>query len=210
MSTRKHFDATEDDYIRDHAGTNDWGDIARHLKRSYSGIRKRARFLGCSMRKCVRWTEKEDATVRDGRGRSLSGVARELGRSVSECSARCRVLGITSWPWHKNGGRFKTNRAGYTIVGFKRANGKPTKAVLEHIVIAEEMLGRSIRRGEIVHHINTVKTDNRRENLAVVQGCGAHRRVHTSVERLIPELLDRGIIFFNNAEGVYQLCKTDR
>jgi hypothetical protein len=39
--------------------------------------------------------------------------------------------------------------------------------VYEHILVAEQTLGRLIERGEIVHHRNGVKHDNRPENLDV-------------------------------------------
>lgn len=49
-----------------------------------------------------------------------------------------------------------------------RANGY----VLEHILVAEEMLGRSLEPGEEVHHRNRDRADNRRENLQIF---GSHR-----------------------------------
>lgn len=49
--------------------------------------------------------------------------------------------------------------------------------VYEHIVCACEMLGRNIKEGEVVHHLNGDRSDNRYENLLVLDG-SQHIKLH--------------------------------
>lgn len=51
------------------------------------------------------------------------------------------------------------NGGGYVVI--KTMNGSR----LEHVVVMEAFLHRSMRPGETVHHKNTIRTDNRIENL---------------------------------------------
>jgi hypothetical protein len=50
----------------------------------------------------------------------------------------------------------------------------------EHRLVAESKLGRRLEAGEIPHHINGVKTDNRPENIQVVSCVAEHRSLHRS------------------------------
>ena len=47
-----------------------------------------------------------------------------------------------------------------------------------HRYVAERKLGRNLKKGEVVHHINRNKTDNRRKNLWVFRSQKKHDSAH--------------------------------
>jgi hypothetical protein len=54
----------------------------------------------------------------------------------------------------------------------------------EHRVVAEKKLGRRLRAGEVVHHLNEVKTDNRPENLEVMASRWHHNVEHRKLDKV--------------------------
>lgn len=54
--------------------------------------------------------------------------------------------------------------------------------VYEHVIVAEKMLGRQLRKNEEVHHLNMNEADNRPENLLVLQK-GQHSKLHNFLRR---------------------------
>jgi hypothetical protein len=82
----------------------------------------------------------------------------------SETCGECRdEPGRANGNW--KGGRTR-HKAGYLMM---RAPGDPRATsgwyVFEHILVAEDLLGRHLLDGETIHHRNDVRDDNRPENL---------------------------------------------
>lgn len=81
------------------------------------------------------------------------------------------------------GGRHKRN--GYIFI-----NIGPNKYKQEHRIVFEKYLGRELGPEEIVHHINGIKTDNRIENLELMDRA-EHARHHMIHDR---SKTDKGVL----------------
>lgn len=83
------------------------------------------------------------------------------------------------------GGRWQL-RNGYVLLkapNHPKANSRGY--VYEHVLLAEESIGRFLRSDEVAHHINEVKSDNRVENLSVLNAA-EHRRLHVRARNRLP------------------------
>lgn len=81
--------------------------------------------------------------------------------------------------------RERRDKQGYIYIGKKR----------EHQIVMEEYLKRKLVKGEIIHHVNGDKGDNRLENL-IVCSMTEHNRMHGQLEGISFILFQNGLIKF--------------
>lgn len=90
-----------------------------------------------------------------------------------DCAYNFRRFHNTRDSW--KGGTLGTT-TGYVYITINK------RQIGEHILVAEKKIGRRLRPGEVVHHINGDRTDNRPENLVVMTNAD-HVSLHRKKER---------------------------
>ena len=119
--------------------------------------------------------------VRDGY--ILSPEARKKISLANKGKERLDIRGENHPNW--NNGRTITTQGYVAIYNPYHPFANNRGYVVEHRLIMEKKINRFLRKEEVVHHINNIKTDNRIENLMIVT-----RRNHFG-ELLCPHCLNK-------------------
>jgi len=80
--------------------------------------------------------------------------------------------------------------------------------VLEHRLIMEEYLGRYLTPEEVVHHKNGDRLDNNIENLQLLTGKGAHRKLHEADKQYyLDDFRDYILKRYNSGVGAHVIAR---
>lgn len=105
---------------------------------------------------------------------------RAAWKPESEAALVERMTGETNPAW-KGGVTFWRKKGNYPPIKYVRCPkeylpmARKDGYVMEHRLLVAQSLGRCLRRGEVVHHVNHDATDNRLENLMLFASNTAHK-----------------------------------
>jgi hypothetical protein len=102
----------------------------------------------------------------------------QLGRGTYHSPKKVRHYGPDHYNW--KGGTTLLVKGGHIreYAPDHPAAKKSKGYVLQHRLVMERALGRYLEPGEVVHHINGDKQDNRLENLELVRSLSDHMKHH--------------------------------
>jgi hypothetical protein len=131
---------------------------------------------------------------------SRRAAKREQRREANSNWRGGRVLQATKK--RQRGERTSFGNGYYYILMPEHPNAGSGGYVAEHVFVLTQHLGRSLAKGEMVHHINLNKHDNRLENLALTSA-REHAVWHLQLEELAVTFMAEGRIAFDPTRGYY-------
>jgi len=91
-----------------------------------------------------------------------------------------QISGKKHWNW--KGGRII--QQGHVCIKMPEYHSANSNGYVQRShYIMEQKLGRHLKRGEIIHHINEIKTDDRPENLQLLKNISEHNKIHKNFSK---------------------------
>lgn len=130
-----------------------------------------AKRWGCSVNTIIRTVKRIG-----GRPRTPEEAANTQCRK--ELRGERKGKNATNW----KGGRYKDSQGYIRIFMPEHPNCDHQGYISEHRLVIEQYMSRHLSSDERVHHINTIRDDNRLENLFVFDRNGDHRTYHKYIK----------------------------
>ena len=119
--------------------------------------------------------------------------------AVAVANSRRRQQRNPNW----SGGRYVA-KDGYVMVRSTSPKGN-LRYRREHVVRMEQKIGRRLVKGEVVHHIDGVRSNNRLSNLWLTTS-KKHREAHISLNDIAAQLVSAGLVKFDRRTGSYHVA----
>ena len=81
-------------------------------------------------------------------------------------------------PHHRGSGRKKHSAGYWLVLSPDHPNSHKTGYIYEHILVAEEILGKPLSSGAVIHHDDGDSGNNHRGNLVICQSHAHHMALH--------------------------------
>ncbi|SDH25414.1 HNH endonuclease [Nitrosomonas sp. Nm132] len=115
-------------------------------------------------------------------GMSSTDVAEKLGISTTSAIKAILNSGLKMRGAGETTSLMARGNVSMSSHGYVRVSEDRKSRRYEHVLIAEKAIGRKLRKGEVVHHIDCDKTNNNPSNLMICT-TGYHMQLHARMRR---------------------------